>query len=153
MKSVNINSPDAEFEKLCDIQAGGASVTFLRKYTTHPSGKVSCEDFELDAKTPYVVTGTVGDCVQTTADTPATTINIVETVENTSLGGVIPAGLHSYSITNVGSANGVVNGQVLPPTATVSATAYFDPVTNQYKRLTGVNYSAVGTEFLIVQVP
>lgn len=64
-----IFTPDIEFEVLCDIQADGTTVEFIRRSITSfdPNGLVidpiQVDDFELDKVTAYTVTGTVEeDC-------------------------------------------------------------------------------------------
>lgn len=64
-----IASPDVEFLELCDVQANGTVVEFIRRNVTvfdqaaNPVSTVT--DLQADLLTPYVVTGTVkacGDC-------------------------------------------------------------------------------------------
>lgn len=71
-----VPNPDVEWEKLCDIQADGVAVEFIRRSVTRftPAGAVidpvEVADFETDKVTPYVVTGVVGDCATCPDDTP-----------------------------------------------------------------------------------
>lgn len=47
----------------------------------------------------------------------------------------IPTGLHGWSVTNTGSTNILVDGEILPPSATTRPDdAYLDPVANIYYR-------------------
>ncbi len=61
----------------------------------------------------------------------------------------INASRESISISNIGTADGTVNGARLPVGATVSFKAYLDPVTNTYNRVGSISWDASGTEFLI----
>lgn len=57
---------DTEFTELCDVQADGSSISFIRRKIVTISGlgvpNVAVADFELDYVTPYVVTGTASSC-------------------------------------------------------------------------------------------
>lgn len=57
---------DTEFETLCDVQADGSSVQFVRRTITTIDSfgvpTVAVADFELDYATAYTVTGTAGAC-------------------------------------------------------------------------------------------
>lgn len=64
-----VASPDVEFEQLCDLQADGTTIEFLRRSVTSfnaagvPTSVVT--DLELDKVTVYAPSGTVvacGDC-------------------------------------------------------------------------------------------
>ncbi len=63
-----VAQPDVEWEKLCDVQADGTVVEFLRRSVTSFTAAgdvidpVQVDDFETDKVTAYTVTGTVGDC-------------------------------------------------------------------------------------------
>lgn len=63
-----IPSPDVEWEKLCDVQADGTSVSFYCQVITSFDGSglpitpSAVANYELDKVTPYVITGTVTDC-------------------------------------------------------------------------------------------
>lgn len=71
-----VPSPDVEWEKLCDVQADGTAVEFIRRSVTrfNPNGSVidpvEVADFETDKVTPYVVTGVVGNCNSCPDDAP-----------------------------------------------------------------------------------
>jgi len=79
--------------------------------------------------------------------------NFTESVLVVTAAGVIPANLHAYSITNIGTMNGTVDGQTFPPTATVGFEAYLDPTGDQYIRPSGIPYDATNTQFLITLTP
>jgi hypothetical protein len=74
--SCPVASPDVEWEKLCDVQADGSVVEFLRRSITrfNPDGTVidpvEVADFEVDKVTAYTITGTVGDCSTCPVSTP-----------------------------------------------------------------------------------
>lgn len=53
---------------------------------------------------------------------------------------------YGFSISNVGSASGLVNGVTLPAGATIN----FSPDNNNY--LNGISYDATGTTFLITWI-
>lgn len=63
-----VATPDVEWEKLCDVQADGSVIEFIRRSITSfdASGAVidpvQVNDFETDKVTTYAVVGTVGDC-------------------------------------------------------------------------------------------
>ena len=57
--------------------------------------------------------------------------------------GGIPPGTYGFSIANVGTAAGTVAGQTLPAGVTIN----FDPGVNN--TISGINYDATGTTFLI----
>ena len=61
-----LTPPDVEWEKLCDVQADGTIVEFLRRsITTFDSvgvPTVTVTDWELDKVTAYTVAGTVAAC-------------------------------------------------------------------------------------------
>ncbi|WP_406501604.1 hypothetical protein OHA04_27675 [Streptomyces sp. NBC_01590] len=60
---------DVEVLPLCDVQADGASVQFLRHLTYDTAGAVSLVvDTGLDGIAPYAPTGTVGVCSETRLD-------------------------------------------------------------------------------------
>lgn len=59
-------TPDVEWIELCDEQADGTSIQFMRRSITTFDGlgvaTVVTDDFALDHTTPYTVTGTAGKC-------------------------------------------------------------------------------------------
>ena len=59
-------SPTVEFNELCDMQADGSSVQFVRRTITSVDGlgvpTVAVANFAMDYTTAYVPTGTVGQC-------------------------------------------------------------------------------------------
>lgn len=57
------SSNDHELLVLCDTSGLGVVTRFLRKITTSATGVVTNTDTLLDGITPYVVTGTVGTCL------------------------------------------------------------------------------------------
>jgi hypothetical protein len=61
-----IAPPDVEWEPMCDVQADGSSVEFLRRSITafNAAGTpaVTVTDWELDKVTAYVLTGTADFC-------------------------------------------------------------------------------------------
>lgn len=63
-----LTPPDVEFEKLCDVQADGSVIEFLRRsITTFDSvgePTVAVTDWELDKVTEYAPAGTVAACNQ-----------------------------------------------------------------------------------------
>lgn len=63
-----VAAPDIEFVKLCDVSAAGVATEFYRKITVtfNASGvaTVTTADVAANMVTPYVVSGTVGDCNQ-----------------------------------------------------------------------------------------
>ena len=61
--------------------------------------------------------------------------------------GATPPDVYSFSIANVGSANGIVDGQVLPTGATINYDA--GAMNNTLKSLT---YDATGTRFIITWI-
>ena len=61
--------------------------------------------------------------------------------------GSIPVDVYSFSIANVGAANGTVNGQVLPAGATIN----FDAGVLNHTFIS-TSYDATGTTFLITYV-
>lgn len=72
--------PDVEWEELCDVQADGSSIPFMRRTITTFNGlgvpTVAVADFTLDQVTAYTVTGTAGVCptwsnVPSSAELPA----------------------------------------------------------------------------------
>jgi len=60
--------------------------------------------------------------------------------------GNTPTGVYSFSIANVGSATGNVNGQPLPAGSTINYNAELN------NTLTGLSYDATGTIFLITWI-
>lgn len=57
------STPDNDMQALCDVQANGTLVPFIRDYRHDVNGViVSVTDYTL-AGTPYTVTGTVGSCI------------------------------------------------------------------------------------------
>jgi hypothetical protein len=60
--------------------------------------------------------------------------------------GNTPTGAYSFSIANVGSATGNVNGQPLPAGSTINYNAELN------NTLTGLSYDATGTIFLITWI-
>jgi hypothetical protein len=60
-----------------------------------------------------------------------------------TLPGSVPNGTYGFSIANVGTAAGTVDGQSLPAGVTVN----FDPGVNNI--ISGLPYDATGTDFLI----
>lgn len=68
-------------------------------------------------------------------------------VINTSTAGSIPAGVYSFSVANVGSANGTLLGQTIPAGATVNFDA--GAMSNTFL---GASYNATGTTFLITWI-
>jgi len=71
-----VTPPDVEWEPLCDVQPDGSVVQFIRRSITafdasaNPIDPVRVDDFLPDKVTPYVVTGTVGDCDSCVAVAP-----------------------------------------------------------------------------------
>ncbi|TFV33232.1 hypothetical protein E4K10_30735 [Streptomyces sp. T1317-0309] len=61
--SLSIPTPDTEFVVLCDAQADGTAVPFLRRYTSSALGAVAVTDTGLDGTTSYTPTGTVTACL------------------------------------------------------------------------------------------
>lgn len=63
-----VAQPDVEWEPLCDVQADGTVVQFIRRSITSFGADgavidpVQVDDFETDKVTAYTATGTVGDC-------------------------------------------------------------------------------------------
>ena len=84
---------------------------------------------------------------------PATTENIEETYLYTTGAGTITSGVQKWSISNVGDNNAELDGQIFPPDATVTYEAYLDPVTNVYKRLSGLDWDAQTSILLIATTP
>lgn len=76
-----LTPPDVEWEKLCDVQADGSIVEFLRRsITTFDSvgtPTVTVTDWELDKVTAYVVAGDVTVCNEDCD--PATAQGVVAT--------------------------------------------------------------------------
>lgn len=62
---------DTESQVLCDIQANGTRVAFLRRYSYNAvTGlQVGTNDTTLNGSTPYAVTGTVGQCPDRDSET------------------------------------------------------------------------------------
>ena len=62
---------DTENQVLCDIQANGTRVAFLRRYSYNAlTGlQVGTNDTTLNGSTPYTVTGTVGQCPDRDSET------------------------------------------------------------------------------------
>jgi hypothetical protein len=60
--------------------------------------------------------------------------------------GLVPDGSYGFSIANVGTAAGTVDGQSLPAGVTVN----FDPGVNN--TILGLPYDATGTDFLITYI-
>lgn len=66
--SCPVAAPDVERELLCDIQANGTVVQFVRRTVQSfdaggaPIDPPLVNDFATDSITPYTVTGTVGQC-------------------------------------------------------------------------------------------
>jgi hypothetical protein len=63
-----------------------------------------------------------------------------------TLPGSVPDGTYGFSIANVGTAAGTVNGQSLPAGVTIN----FDPGVNNV--IGGLPYDATGTTFLITYI-
>jgi hypothetical protein len=81
--------------------------------------------------------------------TPAAVQDFTPGVIVSTVVATINASRESISISNIGTADGTVNGARLPVGATVSFKAYLDPVTNTYNRVGSISWDASGTEFLI----
>jgi len=67
-------------------------------------------------------------------------------IENFSIAGATPSGVYSFSIANVGTAAGTVDGQSLPAGVTIN----FDA--NLNNTLGSINFDATGTTFLITYI-
>ncbi len=65
----------------------------------------------------------------------------------TTVAGSIPPGAYSFSVANVGAANGTLMGQIIPAGTTVNFDA--GPMNNT---LPGVSYDPTGTRFLITWI-
>lgn len=63
--------------------------------------------------------------------------------------GATAAGLHGVSITNIGTANGVVLGDTIKPGQTVTYNCYYNPVTLQLRTLPAISFDGTGTELAI----
>lgn len=61
--------------------------------------------------------------------------------------------LQQVSVANIGGANGVFDGQTLLPGMVAIFTAYYDPVSNEFKRVGAFTYDATGTTFWISETP
>lgn len=61
-----ITPPDVEFNEMCDLQADGSIIEFVRRTVTTfdavGTPTTTSADFALDNVTPYVVAGTVVSC-------------------------------------------------------------------------------------------
>jgi hypothetical protein len=75
---------------------------------------------------------------------PAQRTSRVVSVSNVP--GAVPNGSYGFSIANVGSAAGTVDGQSLPAGVTIN----FDPGVNN--TILGLPYDATGTDFLITYI-
>jgi hypothetical protein len=64
--------------------------------------------------------------------------------------GSVVAGKQSVSFTNTGTANATVQGANMKPGESRSWEAYLDPVTNVYRRLPAIAYSASATAILSI---
>jgi glutamine cyclotransferase len=60
--------------------------------------------------------------------------------------GSVPNNVYSFSISNVGSASGTVDGQILPAGTTINYNAELNNTLN------GLSYDATGTTFLITWI-
>lgn len=63
------------------------------------------------------------------------------------------SGLAEVSISNVGTIDATVDGVNFPPGASVTYTAYFDHVTNEFKRIDSISYNDNGSTLLIATTP
>jgi len=81
---------------------------------------------------------TAGVCCPSQSRTPVVVYD--------TLPGSVPNGTYGFSIANVGTAAGTVDGKSLPAGVTIN----FDPGVNNVIR--GLNYDATGTAFLITYI-
>ncbi len=63
--------------------------------------------------------------------------------------GSTTANILGWSITNIGNANGTLDGAILAPGQNEFLNAELDPVTGIYKRLPSVSFDATGTAFTL----
>lgn len=72
---------DVEFVQLCDVQADGTVIEFIRRsittFAADGTPTTVTADFDLDKVTPYAPAGTVGACAQDCD--PATPVGVVAT--------------------------------------------------------------------------
>lgn len=85
--------------------------------------------------------------------TTYTTSNSDATLLQTSASGSTTAGVMEYSIVNIGTADGVVDGDVFPIAASFTSRGYIDEVAKEVKRLGSIAYDASGTLFLVSELP
>lgn len=64
LRCINTSNPDNEYLVLCDVQPEPSEevFTFIRRITRNCDGSTTVNDFEMDAITPYTVTGEVTLC-------------------------------------------------------------------------------------------
>lgn len=94
--SVSTAGPIVEITQLCDVQADGTTVGFLRAITYNPGGGVTTTDTGLDGVTPYVVAGTVAVCEP---DPAALTVQAHHQLLGAAVVWNPPAGLVSVTFT------------------------------------------------------
>lgn len=75
--------PQVNAEVLCDDDGAGTITPFIRRITTDTLGVNTVADFELDGVTPYVTTGTVGNCCCECELLPTTVIGCYAIPEDT----------------------------------------------------------------------
>lgn len=95
------------------------------------------------------------DLLTLNATPTAGTTDVTYSVVTTS--GSIPDGLYQYSISNIGDSDALIDtgdgNVVLPAGASLTFTAYLDPVTNEFKRPDGLSYDPQLSELTITQTP
>lgn len=105
----------------------------------------------IDSNVSTLVTNTTGLATETTLGSVDTKLTAVvrtpgiKTVSNVS--GSIPIGVYSFSIANIGIADGLVDGQTIPAGITVS----FDGGALN-NTLSSLSYDATGTTFIVTYI-
>lgn len=133
-------------------EQGGVLTPFLRLITQNPDGTFTVLDRTLDGVTPYTVVGAVVASEPSAAATPAAPVTAATTTavrfEFTAAPSPVKTGIpnaQSVTFVNVGDQPGTVSAAPLLPGESVSFEAYFDPVTNEFKRLNPIPVEADNT--------
>jgi hypothetical protein len=93
------------------------------------------------------------DCCSSSVQLDSTTTNVTPTTLVTAGAASTTAGVWEVSISNIGGANGIIDGQTIPSNVTLVYQGYYDRQTNEMKRLASITYDATGTSFLILEIP
>ena len=78
-----------------------------------------------------------------------TTVNGTATYDVETGIGVTAAGLHGVSITNIGTANGVVLGDTIIPGQTLTWNCFFNETTAEMRMIPAISFDGTGTSLAI----